>query len=578
MDPVVDLPHVSSGTDRDMPDPAASTPVAPEQFVLAVASLTTLSACGGGSGGGSSATPSPIAPEPSPEPSPPTTTQAARFLQQAAFSSSEADAANVQALGYAAWLEREFAKPISQSNWEWLYAHGYADLSFINSSAGASNVIWQRLITADDVLRQRVTLALSEIFVVGFQGVTSIPYRPFVMAAWWDLLCEHAFGNYRTLLEAVTLSAAMGRYLNTSGNQKEDPARGRQPDENYAREVLQLFSIGLYELNPDGTTKLGDNGQPIETYTQDTVTQLARVFTGWSIPAPKPVTDPSFARLPMTLNAAQHSTLEARFLGATVPAGTDGRTALGIALDTIFKHPNVGPFIGRQMIQRLVTSNPSPAYVARVAAAFDDNGQGIRGDLRALVRAVLLDEEARSDAWSANPGFGKLREPMLRFLQWARTFRASSTDGAWGISDLSDPGSRLGQQPLNSPSVFNFFRPGYVPPNTGIAAQGLVAPEFQLVHETSVAGYMNFMQTVVASGTGKVVADYSPELAIADDAQALVQRMNLLLCAGAMSTATQSTLRDALATISTSTETGRKNRVHAAVFMTLCCPDYLIQK
>jgi uncharacterized protein (DUF1800 family) len=241
-------------------------------------------------------------------------------------------------------------------------------------------------------------------------------------------------------------------------------------------------------------------------------------------------------------------------------------------------HPNVGTFFGKQLIQRMVTSNPSPAYIFRVAAAFNDNGQGIRGDMQAVIRAVLLDDEARNDRTLIETGFGKLREPMLRFLQWARSFNATSQDGLWNIGDLSDAGNALGQQPLNSPSVFNFFRPGYVPPNTAIAEKSLVAPEFQLVNETSVAGYMNFMQTTIPNGRGKVSADYSTELALAPDAAALIEHCNQVLCAGQMSIASVITIRDAINTINANTDAGRKNRVYTAIFMTMSSSDYLFQR
>ena len=241
-------------------------------------------------------------------------------------------------------------------------------------------------------------------------------------------------------------------------------------------------------------------------------------------------------------------------------------------------HPNVGPFLGKQLIQRFVSSNPSPAYVARVASAFNDNGAGVRGDMRAVIRAVLLDSEARADSQIALNNSGKLREPALRFLQWARSFNISSNNDAWNIGDLSNPGTALGQQPLNAPSVFNFFRPGYVPPNTEIAAQGFVAPEFQLVHETSVAGYLNFMQSVIANGRNDIKPDYSRELALVDDPAALLTHLNLLLCAGHLSSNNQTSIQTAISSIKTSTDTGRKNRVYAAIFMVMASSDYLIQK
>ncbi|MEW5838557.1 MAG: DUF1800 domain-containing protein [Pseudomonadota bacterium] len=502
--------------------------------------------------------------------------QAARFLQQAGFSSTDSEIAAVQKLGYANWLDKEFARPISESNWNWLVSMGYDTEEFKSKGfvPPAHAAIWQRLITAPDVLRQRFALALSEFFVISIQG-TALPYRHFAMAAWWDMLCAHAFGNYRDLLEAVTLSPAMGRYLNTAGNQKADPAKGRQPDENYAREVLQLFSIGLVQLNPNGTPRLDGQGRMIETYTQEDISQLARVFTGWVVPAPREAEDPEFARQPMRFIPARHSMLEARFLGASIPANTDGFKALRIALDTIFHHPNVGAFFGKQMIQRLVTSNPSPAYVARVAQAFDDNGQGVRGDMQAVIRAILLDKEARA---TPAPTYGKLREPMLRFLHWARSFPASAEDGKWNLGDLSNPAHALGQQPLKAPSVFNFFRPGYTPADTAIAAQDMTAPEFQLVDEASVAGYLNFMQNVIARGRGGVKADYARELAMAHDSAALVQHLNLILCAGQMREETRNAIHQAIDTINVNDDKGKSQRVHAAIFLSMSGPDYLIQR
>ena len=216
----------------------------------------------------------------------------------------------------------------------------------------------------------------------------------------------------------------------------------------------------------------------------------------------------------MSVKASDHSTLEARFLGAVVPANTPAPEALRIALDTLFNHPNVGPFFARQMIQRLVTSNPSPAYVARVARRFNDNGAGIRGDLQAVWTAILLDDEARGPDSLSAPAAGKLREPMVRFIQWARTFSASSANGRWLLDDLS---GSIGQSPLRSPSVFNFFRPGYVPPSTSLAEAGATAPEFQIVNETTVGAYLNFMQTTIERGTGtsnNVTANYSRELGL----------------------------------------------------------------
>jgi uncharacterized protein (DUF1800 family) len=507
-----------------------------------------------------------------------TAAQASRFLAQAGFSASDEDIATTRSYGAEERLNQSFSAAQSQSNWDWLVSQGYDAETYHYSAAPADYAIWHRLITAPDQLRQRIALALSEFFVVSINGVPS-GWPQFAMAAYWDLLCEHAFGNFRQLLEAVTLNPAMGFYLNTKGNQKEDPATGRAPDENYAREVMQLFTIGLVELNIDGSAKINGAGQPIETYDQDDISNLARAFTGWDLDTTvSPASTRYPYRLPMRLNASRHSTLEARFLGTTVPAGTDGTTALRIALDALFQHTNVGPFFGRQLIQRLVTSNPSPAYVARVAAAFNGNGAGVRGDMKAVIRAVLLDPEARADDAITRPNGGKLREPMLRFIQWARTFNAASAAATWKIADLSDPAARLSQSPLRSPSVFNYFRPGYTPPNTTLAAAGLVAPEFQITNEPTVAGYLNFMQSVIANGTADVTPNYTTEIALAADPVALVSRLNLLLAANQLSAATQARISTAVASITGGSATGLTNRVRAAIMLVMACPEYLVQK
>ncbi len=503
--------------------------------------------------------------------------QAARFLAQATLGYSVADIATVRAVGYEAWLAEEFSRPISTSNWDWLVSKGYDSEDYRNIAAGFDPVIWQRLISAGDNLRQRMALALSEILVVGFDGINN-PFKQFRLAAWWDLLVTNAFGNFRTLLEQVTLSVPMGNYLNTAGNQKENAATGRLPDENYAREVMQLFTIGLVDLNPDGTPKSDAAGKTIDSYTQDMVSQLARVFTGWNYDYPRGELGPAYAKRPMILNAALHSTLSASFLGVTIPANTPGATALKTALDTLAAHPNVGPFIGRQLIQRLVTSNPSPGYVSRVAAKFANNGNGVRGDLAAVLRAVLLDDEARTDLRLTDPNWGKLREPMLRLIQWARSFKATSLTGDWSIGNTSDASRSLGQSPLRSPSVFNYFRPGYVPAGTAIATAALVAPEFQLANETSVAGYLNSLQTFVSSGNRDVRPDYSAELALAADANALVDRIALLLTANQLTTATRSTIVNAVNSIAATTDAGRANRVYTAVLLVMASLDYLVQK
>jgi len=501
-----------------------------------------------------------------------TPTEAARFLAQAAFGGSAADVAAVQAQGFSGWLTNQMAERRGQSHWDWMVANGYAVAANINNVQGVENTLWRKLMSSSDMVRQRVTLALSEIFVISLDGLP-VQWRGMVAANFMDILETHALGNFRQLLEEVTLSPGMGVYLNMRGNQKAD-GKGREPDENYAREVMQLFTIGLVQLNPDGTPKTA-GGVPLETYTNDDIRGLARVFTGWDFDRFS-ASVPDHAGRPMVFTASRHSPEEKKFLGMTLPAGTDGVGELKTALDALFNHPNTGPFIGQQLIQRLVCSNPSPAYVARVAAAFARNEQGVRGDMQAVLRAVLLDTEARTP--STKPGGGKLREPMVRFIQWARTFGAYSPTELWNVGNQSSASTRLGQSPLRSPSVFNFFRPGYIPPGTSLGTAGLAAPEFQITNESTVVGYANWMQTVVSSGAGEVKADYASLLLLVGDAGALFDQVNLLLAAGQLGAASRATIVSAVGSMASATDTNRLNRIYATVWLVLCAPEYLVQK
>ena len=600
-------------TDNRPSDPSAAV-------AASVAAAALLAACGGGGGtdGGTGVGGVASAP-PMPVPvvsafahtAPASDEDAARFLLQAQFHASDASISALRSQGYAAWLAAQAAAPAGPTGWDWMASRGYDSLepttAYYDNSYPGDHMVWHQLITSPDGVRQRLALALSEFFVLSLSGL-DFNWRSQAAAAWWDMLAANAFGNYRTLLEGVTLSPAMGYYLNTRGNLKEDMARGRVPDENYGREVMQLFTIGLSQLNLDGTAQLDASGNKIDTYTSADVSNLARVFTGWNLDTTqgastvvagnRTITHVHLVRAPMTLTAANHSTLAATFLGTTIPANTDGTTALKIALDTLFNHPNVGPFFGKQMIQRLVTSNPSPAYVARVAKAFNDNGKGVRGDLLALFGAVLLDDEARSPAGLSQSGFGKLREPMVRLVQWGRTFGLTSARGSWKIGDLSSPATQLGQSPLRPPSVFNFFRPGYVPPSTALSASATPAPEFQLVNESSVGGYLNYLQGILRDGifvnapdlpnnasnsnNGRdITVPYTAELALVLDAAALVRRLNLLLCAGQLSAGNQALIVAALnatALNATSTDNAKRDRVAAAVLLVMAASDYLIQK
>lgn len=525
-----------------------------------------LAACDSGGGGSGVVTVPPTTTTPTPAPV--SAMQASRFLAQATMGATSADIADVQARGYAAWITAEFAKPRATTHWDWLVAKGYNAAANINGEAGFDNVMWSQLIGAGDQLRQRVGMALLEMLVVGMSGV-NLNWRQFAMAAYIDVLLDNAFGNFRIILDKITTNAAMASFLTFLGNRKANAATGSVPDENYARELMQLFTIGLHRLNMDGTVVMS-GGVPVETYTPADVSGLARIFTGLTLDSTDGTT-PDRYRRPLIVNAGTHETGASTFLGANVPAGTAGMDAVKIALDTIFAHPNVAPFVSKQLIQRLVTSNPSPAYVGRVSAKFADNGSGVRGDMQAVIRAILLDDEARTDP-SGNTA-GKLREPVMRFTGWARGFGATSPSGNWAVGDTSSPTNRLAQSMGRSGSVFNFFRPGYTPPNTSFASGGLVAPEFQITNEISVVGYVNYMQSVVNNGLADLKSDYAELAALAADSQALIDRINLVLAAGQVSAATVAQIK---AAVDSSTSTS--NRIATALLLTLAAPEYLALK
>lgn len=552
------------------PEPSALPAAA---FPVTLASTLALAAC---SGGGSSAPPTSSAPAPTPAPTAAaiSAVQASRFLAQATFGATKADIGLVQSMGFDGWITEQISRPRT-AHWDWLVANGYSAGTFINAQTGFDNTVWRQIISEPGQLRQRVGMALAEILVVSIDGVNQ-QWRQFSVAAYLDILLDSAFDNYRTLLERITTNAAMGAYLTFINNRRANATTGSVPDENYARELMQLFTIGLNRLNMDGTVQMSA-GNPIETYTQNDVSQLARVFTGLVLDSTDSTT-PDRLRRPLVINASLHETGASSFLGTTIPAGTEGLAAVRLALDAIFAHPNVPPFVSRQLIQRLVTSNPSAAYVGRVAAVFANNGSGVRGDLRAVVRAILLDTEARSDAVLTTASAGKLREPVIRFTNWARAYGATSTAGLWPIGNTSSSSTQLAQSFGRSQSVFNFFRPGYTPPNTAISNANLVAPEFQITNELSVVAFINYMQAAIQNGVGDVRANYAEISALANDSQALVDEVNLVLAAGQLSPATIAMIRAAVDSIATTATNATLNRVYTAILLTLASPEYITQK
>ncbi len=503
-------------------------------------------------------------------------------------------------MGYAAWLDDQFAKPSIDSHAAYIARKGPpgcnpCDSNYINATMES---FWRQAVLGEDQLRQRAVFALSQIFVVSAVN-SAVDIQADAHAAYLDMLSRNAFGNFRKLLEEVSLHPTMGIYLSHMRNQKEDPATGRIPDQNFAREVMQLFSIGLWQLNNDGSRKLDGSGKPIPTYSQKEITGMSRVFTGWSWGGPDAreerwhgwIADDgiSGSKFDLLMQPYKdfHSTSAKQIINnIVIPPNTNAQESLRIALDALFNHPNTGPFIGSQLIKRLVTSNPSPQYVARVAAAFNDNGQGVRGDMKAVWRAVLLDAEARG--LPGQPQTAKLREPMLRYGQFLRSFQVKSDSTKYQIWNLEDQSSSLGQNPLRSPSVFNWYRPDYSPPGA-LRRAGILAPEFQITHETTVTGYTNFIlneadrtttrnKRSFNSGRDFLATDYTPERALAGSPAQLIDHLNLLLLGNRMSPALRGNVLAAVQALPNNSDNDRFTRVSTAVGLIMVSPEYVVLK
>jgi hypothetical protein len=512
-------------------------------------------------------------------------TQAARFLAQAAFGGSDTDIQNVQyqAQGIQGWLKQQFAIPVNPSgqlsNVAWMQANALISVEF--DTTGVQSSLWRKLISSPDVLRQRMMLALTDLFVVN-TGATTLNYRGAAAAYYLDQLEANAFGNFKDLLLAVSHTPAMGQYLTFLDSVKANPVTGTSPDENYAREIMQLFSIGVVQLNIDGTpiTNPNDPGVALATYSQTDVLNMAKVFTGWKLNTAATAYLGASAATDMVNDPSGFDTTEKTVLGQTIAAGLTGEQTLEAAIGILMAHPNMAPFISRQFIQRLVTSNPSTDYVSRVATVF----KSTQGDMKSVITAILTDTEATSDVLLSNPMAGKLREPVVRFIQWARTFPLNfspATATQWAaIGDLSSPSSKLAESPLQSPNVFFFFQPGYIPPHTALQTNGITAPEFGITNESSVAGYMNFIKNLIANGIGGTAGDYSALQSLVNeggDSAALLAELNVLIAAGQLSTATLTLMQGALDSIDVITM-GTNDRLFAALTLVMCAPEYLVQK
>lgn len=578
---------------------------------LAVGLAVLLASCGGGGGGsqpadqnatlmlGSSGLNYAAAAVPSND------SDAYRFLTQATFGPTPEDVARIKSIGYSRWIDEQWSLQLQATH----LASVEASASTLQTGYPRAEDVgfswWTHAVRDPAQLRQRVAFALSEIFVV---SVATLENGRNV-ASYMDMLTEHADGSFRDLLEAVAMHPAMGQYLSHMTNRKEDLTTGRVPDENFAREIMQLFSVGLFSLNDAGQPVLVNN-QPVETYTASDIKGLARVFTGlsWYRPPSKSGLDwfRCFWRAADCQDAIQdvsamdyytqaHEQGEKSFLGITLQAQSNATPAADIkaALDRLATHPNTAPFISKQLIQRLVTSNPSDGYVTDITRVF----RSTNGNLGAVIKAILLHAEARTVSSATRTQYGKLREPVLRLTHLLRAIphasdrydanQQASAIPFYMVDDTSDPGTALGQSPMKAPSVFNFFRPGYVPPQTEFSTSGLVAPEMQITTETSVLGYVNFVAATLNDGLGRwngilrrrdVQFDYSKWDALASSPTALIASVAHDLLGHAMPADATSAAVAGVESLPQSNAAQRRTRVQAALLAVAVSPDFIVQQ
>jgi len=532
--------------------------------------------------------------------------EASRFLAQATLGADLQTILETAQMGLEPWLDEQLAMPyetnfLDQLNdvyaevIEWFLVNGGdpGDIGYRPSWTVFNYTWWENHMGGQDLLRQRVALALSEILVVSVDSDLS-GFGDGV-ASYYDVLLRHAFGRYEDLLYDVSLHPAMGYYLSHLNNPREIPEENIRPDQNYAREIMQLFTIGLYELNPDGTRKTDGEGHWIPTYDQDDIVEMSKVFTGLGVADVVPnewIDEPYFGlgiwaadmTQPMKMYEEWHQPGPKTLPGGyVIPGGQAGLTEIRTAIHQLVQHPNVGPFIGRQLIQRLVTSNPTPQYVQRVAAIFDNNGQGERGDLGAVIKAILLDPEARTCEALSAPDFGKLREPFVRYTQFTKAVPVEQYYGRyWNVSYGFYQATH--QMPLAARTVFNFFLPDHQPVGP-IADEGLVAPEFQIHNSRTSIEFINQVNNWAV--WGYVMDDWEPEnpyvtynietfLPLARDPEVLVNRLDLLFTHGRLSERTRRIIKDAVTPIVSGNY--RYDRVRLALYLILISPDYAILK
>jgi uncharacterized protein (DUF1800 family) len=440
---------------------------------------------------------------------------AVRLLKQATFGPTSQAVTNILEQGAETW----FNEQTSMTPWTWVKLRervGTEEGDPVDAGNGREwifELFTETAQNAPDQLRQRVIYILSQLFVVSKQ--TDLGHRDNAFTTYWDTMGQHAFGNFRDLLKAVTLHPTMGHYLNMMSNQKADPENNIRPDENFAREVMQLFTIGLKELNQDGTVKFDNNGEPLETYNSETVRQYAAALTGWYYDTGEVVPEGEnsifgcsvhcwpieVSGRPMIAHNYYHQKTEKQLLrNYYIPPGQSAEEDLETVIDSLFYHPNLAPFFAQHLIRQMVTSNPTPEYVGRVSAVFNNNGNGIRGDIKATVKAVLFDVEARKPEQTTNTLYGKVKEPLLKATHVNRLFNVSylakiqlDPDNLWGPNKWLRFNHDPSQVALDAESVFNFFRPDFSPLGS-ISEMGYVAPEMQITTEDSVVNDMEMFR------------------------------------------------------------------------------------
>ena len=510
--------------------------------------------------------------------------EAARFLTQASYGPTPAEITRLRAIGYAEWLRQEFNKPATLAR-PHLEAVNAALLSAGQSGVSQNQRLDRWFHTAaigSDQLRQRLAFALSQILVISDQN-GSISGEPIQMSEYWDILARNAFGNYRELIDETTWNPSMGKYLSHFRNQKASADGLRQPDENYAREVMQLFSIGLIERNLDFTPILS-GGLPIPTYDQNVVSNYAKVFTGFNYNNATTITNGTNTYLRMTcIESAHDATAKVLVGGSPLPAGQTCPDDVADGLDLLFAHPNIAPFISRQLIQRFTTSSPSPAYIQRVAQKFNNNGFGERGDLSAVIRQILLDPDARN-APTANSG--KPREPLLKLTALWRAWGAQMpvADAYGNIAmGMTSPTGTFGQRPLGADTVFNFFEPDYQQPGA-IANAGLFSPEFQTLNESTIVSTANSLYTYGYNSyvgmsnppNNRPLLDISPLTALGSDYAAMVDEANRRMLYGSMSAGMRTALINALTFMDGNVSVAERAR--SIIYLVAISPEYAVQR